>query len=74
MSWKIIQLEIECKFFVFLYPKTTPPFLAAFLRRKKKTKTNSPVCVCGGGNVIEGNDTCVVLFGKNTITLMEIFW
>lgn len=51
---------------------TTVP--GCFLKEEKKTKTNSPVCVCVGGNVIEGNDTCVVLFGKNTITLMEIFW
>jgi len=37
MFWKIIQLEIECKVFVFLYPKITSLFLAILLRKKINT-------------------------------------
>lgn len=36
MSWKIIQLEIECESSVFLCAKAASPFLPAFIRGGKK--------------------------------------
>lgn len=53
---------------------TTVP--GCFLKEKKNPTT--ALCVCVGGGVVEGNDTylhvCGALWGKKTITLMEIFW
>lgn len=69
MSWKIIQLEIECKVFVFLYPKITSPFLAALLRRKKKKnkerKNNNNNPVLGEKKKKAHIYMGVVLIGKN---------
>lgn len=59
MAWKIIQLETECKIFVFLCAEITSPFLSAFLR-KNKTTNKKPRLFCG-----IGNNMCGVLWEKS---------
>lgn len=71
MSWKIIQLEIECKVFVFLYPKITSLFLAALLRRRKKKERKKTKQKQNNNNPVLGKKKKahiymgVVLSGKN---------